>query len=94
MPRETRDEMKAAYEIGIPGYRNDIQKSLTYCLRKIPLLEDVRFKLNFHNSLEIEHYNCIIGSYRHRKFPQGIQCGNKVIGRSAGATTKGYVTIK
>lgn len=41
LPRETRDEMKAAYEIGIPGYRNNIPKSLTYCLREIPLLEDV-----------------------------------------------------
>lgn len=93
LPRETRDEMKAAYEIGIPGYRNNIPKSLTYCLREIPLLEDVRFKLNFHNSLEIEHYNCIIESYRHREFLQGIQCGCKVIGRSAGATTKGYTLV-
>lgn len=93
LPRETRDEMKAAYEIGIPGYRNNIPKSLTYCLREIPLLEDVRFKLNFHNSLEIEHYNCIVESYRHREFLQGIQCGCKVIGRSAGATTKGYTLV-
>lgn len=90
LPRETSNELKSAYEIGIPGYRNDVHKSLVFCLRELSLLEDIRFKLNFHGSLELEHYNCLIESYRHREFLQGTQCGSKVIGKAMGATTKGY----
>lgn len=90
LPRETSNELKSAYEIGIPGYRNDVHKNPAFCLRELSLLEDIRFKLNFHSSLELEHYNCIIESYRHREFLQGTQCGSKVIGKAMGATTKGY----
>ena len=90
LPRESKEDLKNAYEIGIPGYRNDIYKSRNFCLRELPLLEDIRFKLNFHNSLEIENYNCLVESYRHREFLKGAQHCDKVIGRGIGATTKGY----
>ena len=93
LPRETVSELRNAYEIGIPGYKSNIQKSRTFCLRELPLLENVRFKLNFQNHLELEHYNCLVESYRHREFLQGAQTVCKVIGRSVGATTKGYTLV-
>lgn len=93
LPRETVSELRKAYEIGIPGYKNNIQKSRTFCLRELPLLENVRFKLNFQDHLELEHYNCLVESYRHREFLLGAQTGCKVIGRSVGATTKGYTLV-
>ena len=30
LPRESKEDLKNAYEIGIPGYRNDIYKSRNF----------------------------------------------------------------
>lgn len=89
LPRPRLDnEIDRDYEFGIKGYKNDI-KTEFQALTEMQLLREIRFKLPFFKSLEIEHYNCLVNSYRSRELmANGDSC--KVIGNSYGAASIGY----
>lgn len=82
------DEIDRDYEFGIKGY-NTSPKNEFQALTEMQLLREIRFKLPFFKSLEIEHYNCLVNSYRAREFMANEEyC--KVIGNTYGAASVGY----
>ena len=59
-------------------------------LSEISMLKSLRFKLPFHQKMELEMYNCLVGSYRSRELILGDNNNSKIIGNVYDGTTDGF----
>lgn len=83
-----KEEVTKDYEISIPVSNNSTDEYIA--LTEISSLKSVRFKLPFHNQIETEMYNCLLNSYRSRKFIVGSDNNSKTIGNVFDAATDGF----
>ena len=82
------DEVTRDYEVAIKNFKPGM-KTEYQALIEISSLRELRFKLPFHKGLEIEHYTCLINSYRDREFLIGND-SCRVIGSTFGGASIGY----
>lgn len=59
-------------------------------LSEISTLKSLRFKLPFHQKMELEMYNCLVSSYRSRELILGDNNNSKIIGNVYDGTTDGF----
>lgn len=89
LPKPRLDaEVTKDYEIGT-NVSNDSTNEYK-ALTEISSLKSVRFKLPFHQKIEIEMYNCLLNSYRSREFLVGAENNSKTIGAVLDAATDGF----
>lgn len=93
LPRPRLDkEITRDYEKTIKDYKEGL-KTEFQSLTEIALLRELRFKLPFYKSLELEHYSCLLNSYRARDFIVGFNGKSRMTGNTFDAAAVGYNLI-